>query len=103
MEGTAGKSSCPLSGAGIEAPSRTATKKNGETGLFQCRLSRQQKQNGIHSKYTVEEGHSNPNGARTEHTAEGGCCIRTRKRGSEKMAIGKGRNRIRQKSGMLFT
>jgi len=27
MEGTAGKSSCPLSGAGIEAPSRTATKK----------------------------------------------------------------------------
>ncbi|WP_320906098.1 hypothetical protein [Phocaeicola sp.] len=102
MEGTAGKSSCPLSGAGIEAPSRTATK-NGETGLFQCRLSRQQKQNDIHSKYTVEEGHSNPNGARTEHTAEGGCCIRTRKRGSEKMAIGKGRNRIRQKSEMLFT
>lgn len=80
MEGTAGKSSCPLSGAGIEAPSRTATK-NGETGLFQCRLSRQQKQNDIHSKYTVEEGHSNPNGARTEHTAEGGCCIRTRKEG----------------------
>lgn len=77
--------------------------KNGETRLFQCRLSRQQKQNDIHSKYTVEEGHSNPNGARTEHTAEGGCCIRTRKRGSEKMAIGKGRNRIRQKSGMLFT
>lgn len=55
--------------------------KSGETGLFQCRLSRQQKQNGIHSKYTVEEGHSNPNGARTEHTAEGGCCIRTRKEG----------------------
>lgn len=98
MEGTAGKSSCPLSGAGIEAPSRTATK-NGETGLFQCRLSRQQKQNGIHSKCTVEEGRSNPSEARTEHTAEGAAVSASEKEGVKKWPLGKAETGSDRKAG----